>query len=166
MGTSESKHNILIVEDSPQNIDLLVDILKPDYKLSIVRNGEKALEHIFGGSIPDLILLDIVMPVMDGYEVCQKLKEEEKTKDIPVIFLSAKTKDDDIVKGFELGAEDYVTKPFNRTELLARVRTHLELKLVKDKIQRQLEQLKELKEQIKEHDFTGASQTINKILQK
>ncbi len=118
------KQTILAVDDTPENIDILVGMLKGDYKVKAAPNGEKAL-RVAEKSPPDLILLDIMMPVMDGYETCRRLKENPKLKEIPIIFLTAKTETEDIVKGFELGAVDYVTKPFNPTELLARVNTHL-----------------------------------------
>jgi len=130
------KSKLLIVDDSPSNIDLLLDILKSDYKLTIATNGKNAIKLALGKSKPDLILLDIVMPVMDGFEVCIRLKKNERTRDIPVIFLTAKTEIDDIIKGFDLGAVDYITKPFNRTELLARVKTHIELKKYREHLEK------------------------------
>ncbi|NIM11457.1 MAG: response regulator [Candidatus Aminicenantes bacterium] len=128
------KTSILIVDDMPQNLQVLVNILREkDYKISVAPGGRKALEmvNIF---LPDLILLDIVMPQPDGFQVCKKLKASPKTKDIPIIFLSAKTETEDIVKGFELGAVDYVTKPFKKAELLARISTHLELRKAREEI--------------------------------
>jgi class 3 adenylate cyclase/CheY-like chemotaxis protein len=118
------KPTILVVDDTPENIDVLVGILKGKYKVKIAQSGEQAIT-LATKKPPELILLDIMMPEMDGYEVCQELKSNQSTKDVPVIFLSAKTEMEDIVKGFELRAVDYVTKPFNPTELLARVNTHL-----------------------------------------
>jgi DNA-binding response OmpR family regulator len=128
------KTSILIVDDVPRNVRVLVNILREkDYKISVTTCGEKALEmaDLF---LPDLILLDIMMPDPDGFQVCKKLKASHKTKDIPVIFLSAKTETEDIVKGFELGAVDYVTKPFKKAELLARINTHLELRKIREEI--------------------------------
>ncbi len=122
------KARILIVDDTPQNIQVLGTILeKNDYEIMIAQDGFQALKTV-NKAIPDLILLDIMMPHLDGIETCIKLKESQKTKDIPIIFLTALTETEDIVKGFELGAVDYITKPFNSTELLVRVRTHLTLK--------------------------------------
>lgn len=118
------KQTILVVDDTPENIDILVGILKNNYKVKAAPNGEKALKAI-EKSPPDLILLDVMMPVMDGYETCRRLKETDIYREIPIIFITAKTQTDDIVKGFEVGAVDYITKPFNPTELMARVRTHL-----------------------------------------
>jgi CheY-like chemotaxis protein len=122
------EHNLLIVDDISENIQVLGHVLaKENYSVSFATDGRQAL-----GMIPendfDLILLDIMMPRMDGYEVCQRLKKMPAKSDIPVIFLTARTEAVDIVKGFEVGAVDYVTKPFNAPELLARVRTHIELR--------------------------------------
>ncbi len=120
-------NTILIVDDTPENIDILVALLE-DFNKKIAINGEDALETAFETPHPDLILLDIMMPEMDGYEVCQRLRADERTKHIPVIFLTAKTQQEDIIKGFEVGGQDYITKPFDMVELIERVRTQLELK--------------------------------------
>jgi DNA-binding response OmpR family regulator len=128
------KTSILIVDDVPGNIRELVNILsEKDYKIYVARGGKKALEMI-DVFLPDLILLDTVMRQQDGFQVCKTLKASHKTKDIPVIFLSAKSETEDIVKGFELGAVDYVTKPFKKAELLARINTHLELRKAREEI--------------------------------
>jgi class 3 adenylate cyclase len=122
---SASKGRLLIVEDAPANIHTLVAILKErGYQISVAMNGKQALD-LLARVQPDLILLDVMMPEMDGFETCQRLKADEKWRQIPVIFLTSKTESVDIVKGFELGAVDYVAKPFNAHELLARVHTHL-----------------------------------------
>lgn len=123
---------ILIVDDTPENIDILVELLE-DYDNQIALSGEDALEIISNENLPDLILLDIMMPGMDGYEVCENLKSDERTKYIPIIFLTAKTDSDSIVRGFNSGAVDFVTKPFKASELLARVSTQLSLKKLQDK---------------------------------
>jgi adenylate cyclase len=116
---------ILVVDDTPANIQVLSATLKEKgYQISVATNGRQALELV-GRLRPDLILLDVMMPEMDGFEACRRLKEADATKEIPVIFLTARTETTDIVKGFELGAVDYVAKPFNAHELLARVNTHL-----------------------------------------
>ncbi|MCF6179805.1 MAG: response regulator [Geopsychrobacter sp.] len=118
---------ILIVDDNPNNLQILGKLLTAQgYDLSIAQCGEDALQSA-NETLPDLILLDIMMPGMDGYEVCRKLKEDMATRHIPLIFLTAKIGADEIIKGFDLGAADYVTKPFNVAELLARVRVHIEL---------------------------------------
>ena len=122
------KNRILIVDDIPDNIKVLQAILSnKSYEVHYALNGKDAIMLCVTHSF-DLILLDIMMPEMDGYEVCEYLKSKDKTKDIPVIFLTAKVDSEDIIKGFDIGAQDYVTKPFNAQELIARVDTHLDLK--------------------------------------
>jgi len=119
---------ILAVDDTPHNLKLLTNLLlKEDCELELAENGQEALDAIEKNK-PDLILLDVMMPVMDGYETCKRLKENPDSRDIPVIFLTAKSETEDITRAFELGAVDYVTKPFRAGELLARVKTQLELK--------------------------------------
>ena len=119
--------NILIVDDMPKNIQIVAGILSPaGYNMAFARDGSAALNQVSSNYF-DLILLDIMMPGMDGFEVCQQLKACSSTQNIPVIFLTAKTDPESIVKAFESGAVDYVTKPFNSAELKARVKTHLSL---------------------------------------
>ena len=121
----EMNSRILVVDDTPANIQALAAILKErGYQISVATNGRQALE-VLARVQPDLILLDVMMPEMDGFETCRRLKASEQWRQIPVIFLTAKTETADIVQGFELGAVDYVAKPFNAHELLARVNTHL-----------------------------------------
>ncbi len=127
MEQTENKPVLLIVDDTPDNITLLCSLLGGQYKNKVATNGPKALQIAFADP-PDLILLDIMMPGMDGYEVCRQLKENPKTADIPVIFLTAKSQEDDETRGFELGAVDYITKPIAPPILMARVHTHLSLK--------------------------------------
>ncbi len=128
------KQTILIVDDVAKNVQVLGNLLSEfDYQLVVAMSGRQALDTL-ARIKPDLILLDIMMPEIDGFEVCRQLKNLESTRDIPVIFLTAKTDAEDIVKGFELGAVDYITKPFVRTELLARVKTHLSLKKTKEQL--------------------------------
>jgi class 3 adenylate cyclase len=116
---------ILIVEDAPANIQALSAILKAQgYQISVATNGRQALE-VIGKVRPDLVLMDVMMPEMDGYEACRQIKASPLWRDLPIIFLTARTETADIVRGFELGAVDYVAKPFNAHELIARVRTHL-----------------------------------------
>ncbi len=118
-------NRILVVDDTPANIQVLASTLRDKgYQISVATNGKQALE-VVERMRPDLILLDVMMPEMDGFEVCRRLKASEQWRQIPVIFLTAKTETADIVQGFELGAVDYVPKPFNAPELLARVNTHL-----------------------------------------
>ena len=128
---SNGSFSILIVDDEPKNIQLLGNLLKNnDYNVEFALNGEKALEWIRSEPF-DLVLLDIMMPNMDGYEVCLAIKSDPAIQHIPVIFLTAKTETDDIVRGFDVGGSDYVTKPFRAPELLARVKKEVELKTLR-----------------------------------
>ena len=123
-----NKFKVLVTDDIPSNVGFISDLLEQEgYEILIASNGLQAIE-ITMANLPDLILLDIAMPELDGYEVCTKLKADPKTADIPIIFLTAKVEYADIVKGFEVGAVDYVLKPFNASELLSRVKTHLDLR--------------------------------------
>jgi signal transduction histidine kinase len=126
---------VLIVDDIPENIQVLGTILDEDgYEISVAMDGAQALESV-NEDRPDIILLDVNMPVMDGHETCIRLKQDPETQEIPVIFLTAKTEEDDIVDGFDIGAVDYVTKPFNSKELKRRIKTHLELYFAKQELQ-------------------------------
>ncbi len=146
---TKSKQSIFVVDDVQANLQVVGNILKgKGLNISFARNGEQALLGIKKKK-PDLILLDISMPEMDGYEVCERLLADDQLSEIPVIFLTARTQTEDIVKGFRVGAVDYVTKPFNPEELLARVFTHLELKLARDTIKSQNLELKELNKTLK-----------------
>jgi two-component system, sensor histidine kinase and response regulator len=128
-GSSKLKNmKVMAVDDKPENLQVLYKTLKKEgYEISLVKNGEQAL-NLASSFSPHLILLDIIMPGLDGFEVCQRIKSNEKTQDISIIFLSAKMDNEDIVKGFEVGAVDYITKPFESAEVLARVKNHLMLK--------------------------------------
>lgn len=122
---------ILAVDDKPQNLQFLGKLLSDNgYEVGMAQNGVQALNFLMKDE-PDLILLDIMMPEMDGYEVCERIKSDFSTRHIPVIFLTAKTDTQDVVKGFEVGGVDYVVKPFNSAELLARIRTHVEMKILR-----------------------------------
>lgn len=127
-----NRQTVLIVDDMPENISLLGELLKEEYNVRVAVSGEKALIAARAEPVPDLILLDIVMPGMDGYEVCRRLKADEVTLRIPVIFITSRAESIDEVAGFETGAVDYITKPFNPVVVRARVRTHAELKRHKD----------------------------------
>lgn len=128
LNESYKKQQVLIVDDIPSNLNFLSEVLHVEgIAVLLSTGGEDALE-IARYKLPDLILLDIAMPVMDGYEVCANLKADPLTRDIPVIYLTARTEPEDILKGFNTGAVDYILKPFNAAELIARVKTHLELK--------------------------------------
>ena len=131
-----SKGNILVVDDTPANLRLLARILSEHgYKVRLIPNGS-LVKGAIQTAPPDLILLDIKMPGLNGYEVCQRLKEDEQTRDIPVIFISALDETIDKVKAFGIGGVDYITKPFQLEEVLARVETHLSLR----NLQRQYQQ--------------------------
>jgi len=119
---------ILIVDDTPANIDVLDLFLeKEGYKISIAQSGESALD-LADRISPDLILLDVMMPGIDGFETCRRLKSNDKTSDIPIIFITARNESADIIKGFSMGGVDYITKPFSQEEVCARVHLHLKLK--------------------------------------
>lgn len=136
--------NILVVDDTPANLQLLVGMLKErGLKVRPVPSGEMALRAV-QASRPDLILLDITMPGMDGYEVIARLKADESTRDIPVLFISALNETSDKVRSFQAGGVDYITKPFQLEEVEARVRTHLELRRQRAELKRSYEQLREL----------------------
>lgn len=126
---SESKHpySLLVVDDVPANIYELLEALKDSYRIQVANSGAKALEIVHGSTPPDLILLDVLMPEMDGYEVCRRIKSTPEGKNIPVIFVTVADAVKEKLKGFELGAADYITKPFDIDEVRARIRTHLEL---------------------------------------
>lgn len=123
----DPKATILIVDDTLLNISVLVGLLKDSYRTIVAKDGEQALSRIYSGALPDLILLDIMMPGIDGYEVCRRLKADARTRHIPIIFVSAMSDVGDEAKGLELGAVDYITKPISPPIVLARVKTHLAL---------------------------------------
>ncbi|MDH5762254.1 MAG: hybrid sensor histidine kinase/response regulator [Nitrospinota bacterium] len=146
------KVKILIADDTPANIDVLQKTLEPEgYSLSVVTDGKMVLE-IIPRLNPDLILLDIMMPEMNGYEACQAIKENEETRDIPVIFISAKSEVEDIVEGFRAGGVDYLTKPIRREEVLARVKTHLQLSRLKKLQEKRIRELELQNEKLEELD--------------
>ncbi|NDV62973.1 response regulator [Puniceicoccales bacterium CK1056] len=143
MTNKAEQESLLIVDDTPANIDLLVDLLSSNYRTRVATSGEKALS-LCAQEAPDLILLDIMMPGMDGYEVCRKLKEVEETKNIPIIFVTAKGEIQDETKGLALGAVDYISKPITPAVVLARVETHLKVNRQRLKIEAAYNQLREL----------------------
>lgn len=124
---SAHQASILVVDDTPANLTLMTGLLQDDYQVRAAISGEKALQIANSDSPPDLILLDIMMPLMDGYEVCRRLKADTKTQDIPVIFLTAMSEAEDEEKGLSLGAVDYITKPISPSITLARIQTHITL---------------------------------------
>lgn len=144
-GNNEGDHKptILVVDDSPDNLSLMSELLKATYKVKVANGGERALKIAQSAQPPDLILLDIMMPGMDGHEVCRRLKAESATNAIPVIFLTAKSEAEDERIGIELGAIDYISKPINPPVLLARVRAHLALKTQADFLRNQNDYLEQ-----------------------
>lgn len=143
---------LLIVDDTPENIDVLHGILKQEYKIKVASNGEKALQIAQSDPAPDLILLDIMMPGMDGYEVCMRLKANYATANIPVIFVTAKGETADESLGFDIGAVDYITKPVSPPLVQRRVRTHLTLynekRLLDDLVKERTKELEKTRLQI------------------
>ncbi len=123
---------VLIVDDTPENLELMLGLLQDDYRVLVANSGERALRLAQAPQPPQLILLDIMMPGMDGYEVCRRLKADVRTRDIPVIFLTAKSEIEDETHGLDLGAVDYLTKPISPPIVQARIRTHLTLKAAAD----------------------------------
>jgi len=146
---------ILVVDDEKFYIDVLVNLLQDDYRVSIAKNGAAALKRAQSATPPDLILLDILMPGIDGYEVCRQLKADERTASIPVIFLTVKSEVDDEVRGFELGAVDYIAKPMSPPIVRTRVKNHLMLTQARKILEDQKEVLKQqVEEQTKEIALT------------
>ncbi len=143
MNKKTKKGSLLIVDDTPANIDVLVGLLSPQYRTRVAMNGKIALS-LCAKEIPDLILLDIMMPEMDGYEVCQRLKQMEETKNIPIIFITAKGETEDETKGLAMGAVDYISKPITPAIVLARVETHLKVNRQRQKIEKAYKHLQEL----------------------
>ena len=136
MKNQRDKETLLIVDDEPGNRKILMEILGREYKIIAASNGRQAIERIEKGHMPDLILLDIMMPEMDGYEVCRRLKQNALTLNIPIIFITALDEGKDETKGFEVGAVDYITKPFYPPVVLARVNTHIALKRKNDLLEK------------------------------
>lgn len=164
-------YSVLIVDDSKLNLAVLADVLEDcGYEVGFAMNGKEAIDYVSIES-PDLILLDVMMPEMDGYECCKILKSNPKHKDIPVIFLTAKVETEDIVKGFEVGGSDYISKPFNNHELKSRVKAHILLKRAQDENLKMIEELNkanaeieeknaELKEMIKQLDKLSKTDSL------
>src|SRR5450830_640594 len=139
------KWKILIVDDSPEAIEVLGNALPKHYKRQVALSGEKAIKLLdTSEELPDLILLDVMMPGMDGYEVCRHLKSDERLKEIPVIYLSALTDTRDKVKAFEQGGVDYIEKPFQLEEVRARVDTHLKLRFYQKELEAHNNNLKQI----------------------
>ncbi len=154
MYSDKKMQTILIVDDEPANISLLNEVLKSSYQVMVAKSGKKAILAAQSDQLPDLILLDIIMPEIDGYEVLRKLKSNDETKNIPVIFVTSKGNEEDETKGLEMGAVDYIHKPFNPAVVKARVKAHLELKRNRDFLEWMLkERTTELKKMEKEYAY-------------
>lgn len=132
MDELSKQQTVLIVDDAKENINVLAELLRADFKVRAATSGEKALEIAFSNNPPDLILLDVMMPQMDGYEVCKILKASSQANGIPIIFITGKVNEEDEIYGFNLGAVDYITKPFSGVVVKARVGMHAELKRYRD----------------------------------
>ncbi len=143
------KPKVIIIDDAPENIRMLIEILKDDYATIPATSGESGLEKAQIVPLPDLILLDIMMPGIDGYEVCKRLKAIKKTKYIPVVFISAISEVMDDAKAFDLGAADYITKPFYPVTIKARVKNHIKLRKTILGMELLVQQLKEALSEIK-----------------
>jgi two-component system sensor histidine kinase/response regulator len=141
---NSSRPSLLLVDDTPANIEILVELLKADYDLTVATRGAQALQICAKASHLDLVLLDVMMPEMDGYEVCRTLRAAPATRELPIVFLTTKNDVEDIVRGFEIGANDYVSKPFHPSELRARVRTHTTLRAQQSEIAEKNTELKEM----------------------
>jgi sigma-B regulation protein RsbU (phosphoserine phosphatase) len=158
----EVRQKILIVDDTPANIQILHEVLQSDYTVFFATNGPDAL-GIVQREIPDLILLDIMMPAMDGYEVCTRIKADPRTHQIPVIFITAMSEEEDEAKGLECGAIDYITKPISPPIVTARVRNHLELKYQRDALEELSLELVEKNRQL-ENERSLAHKVLENIL--
>ena len=155
---------VLIVDDAKANLDILVEGLKADHKLSLAMNGEMALQ-IAARTPPDLVLLDIVMPGLDGYEVCRRMRQMPETSEVPIMFLSSLEEVQNKTRGFEAGANDYLTKPFDMLEVKARVRSLLKAKAfsdaVKEQIASELRVARDIQMGMLPHDFSAMEQAYN-----
>jgi len=164
MPVSDNRPTILIVDDTPSNLDVLVEILSSDYRTEVANSGHAALAQVSSGVVPDLILLDIMMPGLSGYDVCLQLKTNPRTRAIPVIFVSAMSEADDETKGLEVGAVDYVTKPISPPIVMARIKTHLavsrqasELKRLVATLEAQTAELSQLNRTLEQRVVDGVS---------
>jgi putative two-component system response regulator len=136
----------MVVDDAEENLMIMESILMNDYSLKLFKDAKDALDYAHANP-PDLILLDIMMPNMDGFEACRRLKSDRKLADVPVIFITAKNEDEYEELGFSVGASDFIHKPINAPIMLARVRTHLKIKLVMDYLRNENTRLQEGKKQ-------------------
>lgn len=158
------RYSILIVDDNSKNLQLLADMLRENnFRIATANHAEKALKFVHRKPI-DLILLDILMPDMDGIALCRKLKQNEYTREIPVIFISALTETKDVIHGFEAGGVDYITKPFNKEEVLVRVNSQLELKNALEEL-KESNRIKDKMFSVISHDLRGPIGTIMNLLE-
>lgn len=162
MNLMVKKEKILVVDDTPENLDVVKGILEKDYTLFMAVNGNLAIK-IAKAQKPDLILLDIMMPEIDGYEVLRRLKQDEETNNIPVIFLTAKTEIEDEQKGLELGAVDYIVKPISPPILLARIRTQLRLKQVNQALINEIDERVRIQEMLQK-ELNDAAEYVKSLL--
>lgn len=146
MEESAVRPTILVVDDAAENLMIMESILAKDYSLKLFNESSKALDYAFANP-PDLILLDIMMPNIDGFETCRRLKANPKLVDIPVIFITSKNEDEYEEQGFSVGASDFIHKPINAPILIARVKTHLKIKLVMDYLRNENARLQDSKKQ-------------------
>ena len=158
MVTSSPQDTLLIIDDMPENVMVLLHFLtNKGFTVLVAQDGEEGIETAEYTN-PDLILLDVMMPGIDGFEVCDKLKSSDKLKDIPIIFMTALSDTVDKVKGFSLGAADYITKPIQQEEVLARIKTHIKLRKLQLQLQEQNQYLQEeisFRKQIEEYLLKG-----------
>ena len=154
---------ILVVDDVAKNIQVIGNLLvEQGYEISVAINGDQAIETA-KLTKPDLVLMDVMMPVIDGYQACIEFKKDDDLKDIPIIFLTAKSDIEDVVKGFALGGVDYIFKPFNKSEVVARIENHLELKFSKELVIENNKKVSELKEKI-DKELSIASDYFKSLL--
>src|SRR5271154_7446485 len=163
MDQVDQKKTVLLVDDAPANIQIVNSILKDVYKIRIATSGAKALELVKVSPLPDLILLDVMMPGMDGYEVCTRLKTAAETRDIPVIFLTGQTEVEDETRGFDVGAVDYIHKPLSPAIVKARVQTHLVLRGIREQLALQLLAIQKELETAREIQLSILPERIPKI---
>jgi DNA-binding response OmpR family regulator len=161
--TEKLSGSILLVDDNPTNIDVLYTFLSDKgFEVLVAEDGVTALERVAYAK-PDLILLDIMMPHMDGFEVCRKLKDEESTREIPILFITAMGSVEDKVRGFSMGGVDYITKPFQNQEILARIRNHMELQKMRRELERRNEHLRAQNEALDAYARTVAHDLKNPL---
>ncbi len=166
MNNTQNQETLLIVDDMPINITVLAEFLKiAGFNVLIAKNGKRAIQKAEKDH-PDLILMDIMMPEMSGFDACRILKSQENTKEIPIIFMTALTDTVDKLEGFKLGAADYITKPIQREELLARVKSHLKTRKLQRQLQVQNQQLQQQADELaKRNDImTKENEKSDKLL--